>query len=158
MYAAILSVHNLTRWIIAIAGIFLLVKTLLNLIDKQAWNNNLNTPAKWYTSAFDIQLLLGLILFFFYSPLTKPAFLNFGMSMHNDVMRFFTLEHPGMMIISLVLAHIGRRKMNKDLPAEKKYQQILIWFGLSIILLLLAIPCHFMDEARPLIRLFNFSF
>lgn len=157
MYAILLTLHNIARWILVVSAVILIVKTILNLFDKAPWHSLLDRTMRWYNITIDIQLLIGLVILFAYSPMTTSAFKQFGVAMYNPVMRFFTLIHPLLMIGALVLAHVGRNQVKKDIPDKKKYFAILIWFGLSFTLLLLATPWPYSDTARPLIRLLDIA-
>jgi Na+/H+ antiporter NhaB len=157
MYATLLTLHNIARWILIVSAVILIVKTILNLVDKAPWHNLLDRAMRWYTITIDMQLLIGLVIMFAYSPMTTSAFTQFGIAMHNPVMRFFTLIHPLLMIGALVLAHVGRSQVKKEMPDKKKYLAILLWFGLSLALLLLAIPWPYTYTARLLIRLLDLA-
>jgi len=66
-----------------------------------------------FTMVFDIQILLGLIIFFtkgWFGVLTA----DFGAAMSNGATRFFTLEHPSLMLLAVIFAHIGRAKSKRQ--------------------------------------------
>jgi hypothetical protein len=68
--------------------------------------------------------------------------------MQNDQTRFFLAEHWVLMLAAVVLAHVGSVRVRKAAEALLKQRQALIWYGLSIALMLLGIPWW-----RPLLRL-----
>jgi hypothetical protein len=94
----------------------------------------------FFTSAMDLQLLLGLLLYIFFSPLTTSAFRDFSTAMGNDVMRFFTVEHVFFMVLAIVFAHLGSAFSKRAEEPAKKHRTAALWFGLSLILLLLGMP------------------
>ena len=52
-----------------------------------------------FSLAFDLQVVVGLALYFFISPFSRLAFENFGAAMSNPSLRFWAVEHiTGMMI------------------------------------------------------------
>jgi hypothetical protein len=67
--------------------------------------------------------------------------------MANASVRFFAVEHIVLMIIALGVAHMGRSLIRKGKTAPEKHRRTLIWFGLAILLVLVAIPW-----SRPLLR------
>ncbi len=88
----------------------------------------------------DLQFLVGILLYAFYSPLTKAAFANFGAAMQNPDLRFYAVEHISMMVIALALVHIGRAKSKKATSPLKKHRSAAIFYTISLILILAAIP------------------
>jgi hypothetical protein len=103
--------------------------------------------------AMDLQLLIGLLLYGFLSPVTSAMFGDFGAAMREPVARFWAVEHPTMMVAAVVLAHLGRVLGRKaKTPAARRTRQ-LVCFGLSTVLMLVAIPWPGMRAGRALFRL-----
>ena len=88
----------------------------------------------------DIQLLLGLLLYFVFSPITKTAFQDFGAAMADSELRYFAVEHLLMMVIAVVLVHIGRALSRRADTDNSKYKRAAIFFTLSLLVVLAAIP------------------
>ncbi len=102
----------------------------------------------------DIQLLLGLILYFANSWFDRLKDLGNNMKDANN--RFFTMEHALLMIIAWILVHVGRVSVKKATTSSAKFKRSLIFFGLTILLILAAIPWPFREAiARPLYRWFE---
>lgn len=85
-----------------------------------------------------IQLLLGLILYFFGN---KVQFIEGWMKM--APLRFYGMEHILLMLIAIVLVTIGRRKAEKETNPRKKHGKIVVWYTIGLILILAAIPWPF---------------
>jgi hypothetical protein len=68
------------------------------------------------------------------------------------MLRFWTVEHPVVMVAAVVLAHVGRVLAGKATDADKKRKRLLICFGLALLLMLLRTPWPGMANARPLFR------
>ena len=78
-----------------------------------------------------------------------------GSAMKDPLTRFFTVEHTLMMILAWILVHVGRTSVKRAADNDK-HKQMLISFGLALVLILAAIPWPFRAEiARPLFRGFN---
>ena len=58
-------------------------------------------------------------------------------------------------LIALAVAHMGRSFIRKAATAPEKHRRTIIWYGLSIVLVLAAIPWPFMSAGRPLFRFFG---
>jgi len=140
MYPIVLAIHNIVRWVVVIVGIIAVVRGLIGWFGKREWSSTDRTMGMLFTSAIDIQLLVGLILYVFLSPITKSMFQNLSQAMSNAGMRFFGLEHAFYMIIAVVLAHIGSALSKKASEPVAKHRAAAIWFGLALILILLGMP------------------
>lgn len=112
----LLSLHNLFRWVVLALGFLAVLGALKNNAK----------PLRIYAIFITLQFLLGLVLF-----KTKEF-----------LVRFFVLEHPFLMILSLVFSHIALARSKKGGNLWK------ILTVISMILLMVGIPWW-----RPLIRL-----
>ncbi len=100
--------------------------------------------------SMDIQLLLGLALYFMNG--WYAGFQNMNQTMHDPMVRFFTVEHATMMIIAWILVHVGRVIVKKSATSNAKFKKTLLFFGLALLLILIAIPWPFSEIARPWFR------
>lgn len=154
-YTIVLSLHNILRWVVLIAALLTIIRSINGLRFKRGWTGSDNKTSMWYVSFLDIQLLLGLLLYFVLSPVTTAALQNFGGAMGNSSVRFFLVEHSVMMFIAVVVAHIGRTMVKRAANAASKHRRNAIWMAISIIIVLVSIPWPFYPAARPLLRFFG---
>jgi hypothetical protein len=150
MYSLILTAHSWLRWLVLVAG-FAALFAVLGKGDA----NRLRGADRWgliFSIALDIQLLLGLVLYGVLSPFTAQAMRDFGAAMRDTVLRFWAVEHLTMMVAAVALVHVGRVRARKAANPEAKRRQLLIFFGIALLLILGGIPWPFMANARPLFR------
>lgn len=147
IYPVILAIHNILRWIVAGFAIYTLFLVYTNLFGSKTWNGKISKASTFFTISLDTQLLIGLLLYFVFSPLSKAFFQDIGAGMSNATLRFFGMEHFLIMLIAIVFAHLGSAVRKKDLSDEKKLQRAAIFFTISIILILAGIPW----ASRPLL-------
>jgi hypothetical protein len=140
MYTAFLVIHNLLRWIVLIAAVAAAGKGLAGWFGKQSWGKLDDRLGLILTIAMDVQLLVGLVLYVFLSPLTAAAFQNMSVAMKDTTLRFFVAEHFFWMIVALVLAHIGRTLSKKATTDAAKFQRAGIFFLLTLVAILAGIP------------------
>ncbi|MDI9319009.1 MAG: hypothetical protein QM530_00915 [Phycisphaerales bacterium] len=144
--------HNLFRWIVLILALLTIIKSFSGMRNNKDFGAS---DRKWpllFMIAMDIQLLLGLMLYFT-RPLGFQNFQNIGTAnvMANAAFRFSALEHPVGMIIAIVLAHIAFRLTKQAIDHRTKFKKIFIYSLLSLILMLATIPWPFREAiARPL--------
>ena len=147
----ILPLHNILRWAILIFGLWTVLNAITGLGGKRPYSNSDDKSNLLFMISFDIQLLLGFVLFFngvWWQKLQN----GMGEVMKNSHDRFFTVEHTLMMSIAWILVHVGRVAVKRAAP-EKKHKKMLIFFGLALLLILASIPWPFREAiARPLFR------
>jgi hypothetical protein len=151
LYPIALTLHSIVRWLIIVAALLAIIRAVNGLSFKRGWTGMDNRVGMWFTTLMDIQLLIGIILYFFLSPLTMSALQNFGGVMGDTTVRFFAAEHAVVMFIAVILAHVGRSLARKADNSAGKHRRTIIWFSLALVLVLLAIPWPFLEYGRPLL-------
>jgi hypothetical protein len=146
MYELVLALHNLTRWLVLGVALVLIVRSVLGL-RRGSYTPLDRRLGVAYTGLMDLQLLLGLILFGI-SPFMRGLFANASAAMQQGSSRFFLLEHWVVMLLAVILAHIGSSRVRRTDDERLKHRQSLIFYGLSLALVLLGTPWW-----RPLLRL-----
>lgn len=149
VYTITLILHNILRWIVLLAGIVAAGKAIVGWTGRRPWTTGDGQLGLLFTISMDLQVLIGLLLYFILSPVTTSNFSNFGEAMGNADVRFFLVEHSLLMIVALVLAHVGRSRSKKADTNEARHRAAAIFFTLAIVAVLLAIPW----TGRPLLRL-----
>jgi hypothetical protein len=149
LYSILLPLHSILRWVVVILAVITIGRAFYGWLGKKPWVQLDNQLSSYFTIAFDIQILIGLILYFI-SPLTQQAFKNFGGAMGNADLRFFAVEHIFMMILALGVAHAGRTLARKAKDDFKKHRNAALFYTLSILIVLSSIPW-----SRPLIHLWG---
>jgi len=137
MVNLLLSTHSGLRWVV----LFLLVWASFNALTKRhssLYSNNdrrLNLLAMTF---FHLQAVFGIILYFMS---VKVQF--FEGWIKQTMYRFYGLEHALLMILVFVLLTIGHSKSKKTEIPRKKHQIIALFYTISLLLVLLAIPWPF---------------
>ena len=150
----VLILHSLVKWAVLIFGLSTLMNALGGVFKKRAYTESDNKSNLFFMISCDIQLLLGLILYFSNSWFDRLK--DLGNNMKDPYNRFFTMEHLLMMIIAWILVHVGRSSVKRATTPAAKHKRTLLFFGIAIVLILAAIPWPFREAiARPLFRWFN---
>ena len=147
MYPFLLSTHNILRWVVVLVGVLAIVRALIGLFGKRPFTSLDNRLSLIFTISMDVQVLLGLLLYGIFSPLTTGAFADFGAAMGESELRFWLVEHISVMLVALGLAHVGRSRAKKAATDQAKHKQIAIFFTLAFLAVLLATPWD-----RPFLR------
>ena len=139
----VLVLHNLLRWAVLLFGLWTLLKALTGVFSKRNYTSGDKTSNLLFMISCDIQLLLGLILYFSNSWFDRLK--DLGNNMKDPYNRFFTMEHMSMMLIAWILVHVGRASVKRASTASAKHKRMLIFFGLAILLILASIPWPFRE-------------
>jgi hypothetical protein len=99
-----------------------------------------------------VQFAIGLLLYVWLSPFIRDAWADMAATMRNAPLRFFAVEHTTGMLIGVALAHIGKIRIGKAAGATQKHKLAVIFFILSMVVILLSIPWPGMPGGRPLFR------
>lgn len=121
-----LTIHNIIRWIVLLSGIWAVVGIFKN--DRRG--------LRVYAISFDVQVLLGIILW-----INLILHKNFADVIKDFHLRFFIIEHPVIMLISFLSIHLAVIKSKNEGNVWK------VLTVLSYVLLIVGIPWW-----RPLIR------
>lgn len=152
LYNLFLVLHSWNRWIILLAGIALIIASIIGLSNKDKFSPAHGFLRLTYLSSLHIQLLIGILLYFVFSPLTQAAFNDIGNAMKTSGLRFWLVEHTLLNVIGIVLAQIGYSKSKKKLSDKAKFKTLLIYTSISLFIILLAVPMGIMGVERPWFR------
>jgi hypothetical protein len=154
MYPLFLTLHSFVRWAVVILGVIVIVRAIMGLAGKRDWLAADGRFVSFFTMSMNIQFVLGLILYIFLSPTVQRAMTDFGGAMGDRIARFWLVEHMTMMIVALALTHVGAARVRKAAAAVGKHRNALIFIGLSMLAIFLAIPWPGTGaDPRPLFRL-----
>lgn len=143
MYIGFSHTHSLLRYIVVVLFLLVLVLLWKGFLTKDGWKRSNDKFIKYLTILFDVQIVIGLVLYLFLSPIVQSAFHDFGSAMKDALFRFYAVEHITAMIISIVLLHIGKFKIDRKSTDEEKYKTGVIFFTISFLILFFAIPWPF---------------
>ena len=137
MYTAFSHSHSSLRWLLLV----LLVVAIINALMKKGKNEYTNKDRllNLFTMIFfHIQILLGLVLYFISDKV------GFGEGWMGDKSaRFFGMEHILIMLIAMALITIGHSKSKKGATPALKNKSILIFYTITLELVLAGIPWDF---------------
>ncbi len=140
LYPLVKDVHSFMRWLIIGFAAIAIVLFVSGWIRKKKFTSTDDRASLIYMIVCDLQLLIGLLLYFFFSPVTQ-SFLQLGDgALESSGVRFYSMEHPTMMILGIIAVHVGRMSSKKAGADATKFKRGSIWFVLSLILFLAGLP------------------
>jgi len=132
MYNFLLQAHSGLRYLVLLAALIVIVKSVIGWLGNTPYSKFDSIIAPSYVGTMHLQLLLGLVLYFIYSP-----FVTYQMG--DKVSRYWSVEHIAMMVLAVVAAQVGRSISKKSSDAQVKFRFQTIFFGISILLILVAL-------------------
>jgi len=152
MYETVLIAHSWIRWFALVSAFGATLAVVRNQVQ-----GDRSIADRWglmLMMGLDLQMLLGLILYFVVSPNMEQIRANFPAAMKDPTTRFWAVEHLTMMFAAVILAHVGRVLARKAKDVNAKRTRLMICFGLTTVLLLAGIPWPGLRAGRPLLRPF----
>ncbi len=155
MYTPLLVLHSWLRWVVLLLALLAVGRALIGVNTRRPFTPVDESRGRLFVTAFDVQFLVGLILYLWASPFTTEAFLDMGAAMRNAPLRYFVVEHPFGMVAALGFAHVGRVRLKRATDSAQRHKTALIFFGLALALMLVSIPWPGLPAGRPLFRGFS---
>jgi hypothetical protein len=152
MYSPLVLLHSWLRWIVLLTGLFAVIRAIGGTNGTRRWTPADAKPGLYFIASLDLQFLIGLALYLFFSPTVQVAFSNIGAAMRNPEYRFFVVEHAAGMLIAIALAHVGRTRSKKAKTDAARFKSAAIFYGLSLLIMLASIPWPGMAAGRALFR------
>jgi hypothetical protein len=152
-YSFLRLLHGYWRWIVLIAWIVACARALRGSVGGRDWQRGDERTAILFVSAVDVQVLLGLVLYFGLSPYWTAAHTAWQAMLHDRPTRFFAVEHESAMLLAFVAAHVGRVLSRRRPTSAARHRVMLAALVIFFVLVAWAIPWPWRDVGRPLFRL-----
>lgn len=150
MYRTVLMIHSWARW----ATLILAVAATLNALRPARVEGAL--PGRWWDTFFmlaiDVQVLVGLVLYFGLSPYTVQAMNDMGAAMKSPTLLFWAVKHSGGMFATMLLVRMGRVLATNAATPSAARNRRLTCFALATIVMFASIPWPGLANGRPLFR------
>ena len=154
MYTTVLALHSWLRWAVLIAAVIAALRAVSGVVGRRRWTRADDRAGFWFVNLIDLQMLLGLIMYFFLSPITKAAMHDLGSAMSNSGLRFWAVEHVFGMIVAIAIAHAGRARTKKVRDDVSRHRVAAICFVLALLAIVVSSPWPGTPNGRPFFRSF----
>lgn len=153
LYVLILFCHSYLRWALLGVLLVLLARNLKSANATRPWTERDERLHVILVALTDLQLLLGLVLYFGLSPVTHAFLASPGTGMKDGSLRFFGVEHLVLNLLGIVILHVGRVRGRKSPNAATRRRRVRNSLIIALVCFLAAIPWPFLAHAgRPLLR------
>jgi undecaprenyl pyrophosphate phosphatase UppP len=143
MYNILHHAHSGLRWVVLILVLATIFKAFSGMSGNKTFTAGDKKLALFALMSVHIQLVLGLILYVIL--ITADGF-DFGASMKDPLMRFFSVEHILGMIVAIALITVGYSKSKRASSDKAKFKSLAVFFTIGLIIILAMIPWPFMAK------------
>ncbi len=150
LYSLFRITHSYWRWAVLISAAIVLLRAVIGVSSRGPWTRADERWARMFVSAVDLQFLLGLILYFGFSPFFTAIRVSFRDTMQSPVARFFAMEHGVASLIALTVAHIGWVKAKRATTPGRKHKIMMITLLIVVVLVAWLTPWPGRAMGRPL--------
>jgi hypothetical protein len=157
VYEVILIVHSFTRWGVLVACVLAALHALSRLVTRQSWSARDQGFARVFVGSVDLQLLLGLSLYFGFSPLARAARAvwssnGIGALWAQRELFFFGIVHPSLTLLAALVAHASWVLARRTSSDSERHRWVASGAALALALFLAAVPWPFLGHERPWLR------
>tara|TARA_B100001741_G_C16160765_1_gene417946 strand:- start:11 stop:445 length:435 start_codon:yes stop_codon:yes gene_type:complete len=139
MYIGLKHLHSFLPYLLLTVLIFVFVKSVIAYRDKHPHTEGHQKNGLIVLILAHLQFLIGGALYFV-SPMSTSGLNDFGVAMKDGTLRLYTLEHPLMMILAIVLITMAYSKSKKDISNQLKHKVKSVYYGVALLLILSRIP------------------
>jgi hypothetical protein len=152
MQTGLVHLHNFLRWVILILLVLSIIKAWSGWQQKKVFSQGDRKTWLFTLIAAHITLLIGLYQWLFGRyGLVSPGVPDGVSVMKDKFYRFFLVEHPTGMIISILLITLGYGMAKKAVSDETKYKKAFWYFFIALLVILITVPWPFREiVGRPL--------
>ena len=140
MYSIVTNVHIVLFVLVFILGLNVIIRAQRGKSSNAEFTDTDRKAGLFFMISLHTQLLIGLVLYFFLSPITTGAFADFGAAMKDPATRLLAVEHISVNIIAVVLATINNAKNKKGISDAAKHKNALLFTLAALVLILSRIP------------------
>lgn len=132
--------HSGWAYVTLLILIFAVVNVITGLVSKREFKDRDLRISLFTLIVAHIQLIIGFIAYFLSTQFHYLLDNGMGAAMKESEIRYFIIEHPLIMILSIILITIGFSKHKRKTSDKEKFKVIAIYYGLALIFILSRIP------------------
>ena len=152
MYQSFIYWHSLTRWLVLAGMIYSIFRAFKGYRSAATFSKTDDKVRHWTATIAHIQLMLGITLYA-QSPIVTYFWQHKAQAIKSMDATFFGIIHILVMLTAIVIITIGSALAKRTISDNGKFKTILIWYGIALVLILIAIPWPFSPlAARPYFR------
>ncbi len=137
MYTGIQHLHSFLTYLVILGLALSIIAALVGHFSGKPFTDRDRKLALTGLIPAHLQWMVGLLLYFF-SPMGFSSLS--GQAMSNSLLRLYTVEHPVMMILAVVLITIGFARAKRLDDSKKQFLNIWVFYLIGLVFILSRIP------------------
>lgn len=142
LYNILRHAHSGLRWLVLILLLAAVIVAVRRLMARETYTDGNRKLYLFAMIATHLQVTGGLLLYLLPTSAGGSPKVNFDLAM-DKFYRFYTVEHITTMLIAALLITIGYSRQKRADNPVAKHRLTAIFYGLGLLLILLAIPWPF---------------
>jgi hypothetical protein len=118
-----------------IAAVYVCLKSFSGFRKNEIYTNLNKNSELFFLAAMYLQLVLGIVLYFFLRPENNPRIITIDDAYKFSAMRFWAVEHFSVMLFALLIAQIGQIFTIKLVDSRDKFKYASMYYGFSSLLI-----------------------
>lgn len=140
MYNTFKILHSYWAYLVLVMLIIAVLNAIIKKVGDKEYGAKDFRISLFALIVSHIQLLLGFILYFVSPRFSLFSEMGMGDIMKSSVDRLYLVEHPLVNIIAIALITVGYSKHKKKLISKSKFNTILLFYFIALVLFLSRIP------------------
>lgn len=152
VYQGLVVLHSWGRWVVFLTGAFVAARALQGRASGRAWGVADAAAARAWVGSTDVQVLLGMTLYFVVSPLAAVARLEPAIAWGDPTLRFFGALHPLAMVGAFAATHAAWVAARRVDAGPARFSRLGLGALAALGLAALATPWPIFVYGRPLVH------
>lgn len=140
MYTGLLHSHSGLRYLVITVLGLVALKAIVSMLTKSSFKPLDKTLALITLILTHIQFTIGLILLFVSAKFQWFKDYSASEIMADSEIRFWSVEHPLVMILAVAAVTIGYSKMKKASDSRSKFKMLAMFFTIAFAFIMLVLP------------------
>ncbi|WP_143310548.1 hypothetical protein [Chitinophaga vietnamensis] len=154
MYAVLLFLHSVCRWLVLISLIYAIIRAFRGYSQRRPFTKTDATARQMAVNFAQLQFTIGMVLYFV-SPVSRYFLMHFKAAITDTGTLFFGCIHALLMIAAVGVISTGAGVSQRSTDDHTRFSKMLLWYAIALLIILIAVPWPFSPFAhRPYLRTF----
>lgn len=132
--------HSYWAYLVVLLLVIAVVNAIIGLSQNKKFTDKDLRISLFTLIVIHIQLILGFVVYYVSPYYESMREIGMGATMKDAGVRLYTVEHPLIMILAIILITIGFSKHKKQATDKGKFKTLTIFYGLGLLFVLSRIP------------------
>ena len=132
--------HSYWAYLVVLLLVIAVINAFIGLTKNKNFSDKDLRISLFTLIVIHIQLILGFVVYYVSPYYESMREIGMGATMKDAVIRLYTVEHPLMMILAIILITIGFSKHKKQTTDKGKFKTLAIFYGLGLLFVLSRSP------------------